>query len=97
MELDDDRGRRANAGARPARSARSGRYQLEAALQSAHVHRRHTGQANWEAVVQLYDALWVLTGSPVVAMNRALAVAELQGAAPPWPRWKRWRRTHASL
>jgi RNA polymerase sigma-70 factor (ECF subfamily) len=59
-----------------------GRYQLEAALQSAHVHRRHTGQANWEAVVQLYDALWVLTGSPVVAMNRALAVAELQGAAP---------------
>jgi RNA polymerase sigma-70 factor (ECF subfamily) len=59
-----------------------GRYQIEAALQSAHVHRRHTGQANWEAVVQLYDALWVLTGSPVVAMNRALAVAELQGAAP---------------
>ena len=59
-----------------------GRYQLEAALQSAHVHRRHTGQANWEAVVQLYDALWALTGSPVVAMNRALAVAELQGAGP---------------
>jgi RNA polymerase sigma-70 factor (ECF subfamily) len=59
-----------------------GRYQLEAALQSAHVHRRHTGQANWEAVVQIYDALWVLTGSPVVAMNRALALAELQGAAP---------------
>jgi RNA polymerase sigma-70 factor (ECF subfamily) len=59
-----------------------GRYQLEAALQSAHVHRRHTGQANWEAVVRLYDALWALTGSPVVAINRALAVAELQGAGP---------------
>jgi RNA polymerase sigma-70 factor (ECF subfamily) len=59
-----------------------GRYQLEAALQSAHVHRRHTGQANWEAVVQLYDALWALTGSPVVAINRALAVAERQGAGP---------------
>jgi predicted RNA polymerase sigma factor len=56
-----------------------GRYQLESALQSAHVYRRYTGQANWAAVVQLYDALWALTGSPVVAINRALAVAELQG------------------
>ncbi|MGA7780103.1 MAG: DUF6596 domain-containing protein, partial [Paraburkholderia sp.] len=57
-----------------------GRYQLEGALQSAHVHRRRTGQADWAAVVQLYEALAVLTGSPVVAVNRALAVAELQGA-----------------
>jgi RNA polymerase sigma-70 factor (ECF subfamily) len=57
-----------------------GRYQLEAALQSAHVHRRRTGQANWEAVVQLYDALSALTGSPVVAINRAVAIAELHGA-----------------
>ncbi|MGH7493323.1 MAG: RNA polymerase sigma factor [bacterium] len=57
-----------------------GRYQLEAALQSAHVHRRRTGHANWDAVVQLYDALSALTGSPVVAINRALAIAELQGA-----------------
>jgi len=58
-----------------------GRYQLEGALQSAHVHRRRTGQANWAAVVQLYDALSALTGSPVVAINRALAIAELQGAS----------------
>jgi predicted RNA polymerase sigma factor len=57
-----------------------GRYQLEAALQSAHVYRRRTGQANWAAVVQLYDALSARTGSPVVAINRALALAELQGA-----------------
>jgi len=56
-----------------------GRYQLEAALQSAHVHRRHTGQANWDAVLQLYDALAAITGSPVVAVNRALAVAEIRG------------------
>jgi len=59
---------------------RIGRYQLEAALQSAHVHRRLTGRADWSAVVQLYDALSALTGSPVVAINRALAIAELQGA-----------------
>jgi len=56
-----------------------GRYQLEAALQSAHVHRRHTGEANWDAVLQLYDALAAITGSPVVAVNRALAVAEIRG------------------
>ena len=56
-----------------------GRYQLEAALQSAHVHRRRTGEANWEEVVQLYDALFELAASPVVAINRALALAELHG------------------
>ena len=57
-----------------------GRYQLEAALQSAHVHRCRTGHANWAAVVQLYDALFALAGSPVVAINRALAIAEMHGA-----------------
>ena len=57
-----------------------GRYQLEGAIQSAHVHRRRTGQNNWPAVVQLYDALLALSGSPVVAINRALALAELHGA-----------------
>lgn len=57
-----------------------GRYQLEAALQSAHAHRRLTKTANWPQVVQLYDALLALSGSPVVAINRALAVAEMQGA-----------------
>jgi RNA polymerase sigma-70 factor (ECF subfamily) len=57
-----------------------GRYQLEAAIQSAHVDRRRTGRPNWAAVVELYDALSALTGSPVVAINRALAIAELQGA-----------------
>jgi RNA polymerase sigma-70 factor (ECF subfamily) len=58
-----------------------GRYQLEAALQSAHVHRRRTGQSNWKHVLALYDALLALSGSPVVAINRVLAVAEVQGIA----------------
>jgi RNA polymerase sigma-70 factor (ECF subfamily) len=58
-----------------------GRYQLEGALQSAHVHRRRTGHANWPAVLQLYDALLALSGSPVVAINRALAIAEIHGAS----------------
>jgi RNA polymerase sigma-70 factor, ECF subfamily len=56
-----------------------GRYQLEAAIQSAHVSRRRDGLPNWPAVVKLYDALLVLTGSPVAAINRAIAVAEIQG------------------
>jgi RNA polymerase sigma-70 factor (ECF subfamily) len=57
-----------------------GRYQLEAALQSAHVARYRHGRDNWSAVLQLHDALALLTGSPVVAINRALAVAEVHGA-----------------
>jgi RNA polymerase sigma-70 factor (ECF subfamily) len=58
-----------------------GRYQLEGAIQSAHVARRLTGHADWPAVVQLYDALLAISGSPVAAVNRALAIAELDGAA----------------
>jgi predicted RNA polymerase sigma factor len=57
-----------------------GRYQLEAALQSAHVHRARTGTWDWPDIVQLYDALFAITGSPVVAVNRALAIAETEGA-----------------
>ena len=57
-----------------------GRYQLEAALQSAHADRYRTGRANWAEVVQLYDALFALAGSPVVAINRSLAIAEVEGA-----------------
>ena len=59
----------------------SGRYQLEAAVQSAHVVRRLTGRADWAAIECLYDALATLTGSPVVAINRAIAVAETRGPA----------------
>lgn len=57
-----------------------GRYQLEAAVQSAHVIRRLTGRTDWAAIVQLYDALAALTGSPVVALNRSIAIAEIRGA-----------------
>jgi predicted RNA polymerase sigma factor len=57
-----------------------GRYQLEAAVQSAHVHRRRSGRANWKEVLGLYDALAALTDSPVVAVNRAVALAEARGA-----------------
>lgn len=58
-----------------------GRYQLEAAVQSAHVVRRRTGRSDWAAIERLYDALSALTNSPVVAINRAIAMAETRGAA----------------
>jgi len=58
-----------------------GRYQLEAAVQSAHVVRRRGGCADWTAIERLYDALLALTGSPVVALNRAIALAETRGPA----------------
>lgn len=58
----------------------SGRYQIEAAIQSAHAARRLHGAPTWPAVVSLYDHLLRLTGSPVVALNRAVARAEVDGA-----------------
>jgi RNA polymerase sigma-70 factor, ECF subfamily len=61
------------------RSMRIGRFQLEAAIQSAHVEGVRTGSVSWAAVVALYDALARLTSSPVAFINRALAVAELEG------------------
>jgi len=57
----------------------SGRYQLEAAIQSAHVARRLSGKPNWPVVVALYDHLLAFTGSPVVILNRAVARAEVHG------------------
>lgn len=57
----------------------SGRYQLEAAIQSAHTARRLLGLPNWPAILALYDHLLTLTASPVVALNRAIALAEVEG------------------
>jgi predicted RNA polymerase sigma factor len=56
-----------------------GRFQIEAALQSAHVHRIRSGESNWAEIVKLYDVLFALTGSPVVAVNRVIALAETDG------------------
>ncbi|RUX97980.1 MULTISPECIES: RNA polymerase sigma factor [unclassified Mesorhizobium] len=57
-----------------------GRYQLEAAVQSAHAARRLTGRTDWAAIRELYDALLSIAGSPVVAINRAVTIAEAEGA-----------------
>jgi RNA polymerase sigma-70 factor, ECF subfamily len=57
----------------------SGRYQIEAAIQSAHTARRLNNQPTWPAIVALYDHLLALTRSPVVVLNRAIALAEVDG------------------
>jgi RNA polymerase sigma-70 factor (ECF subfamily) len=59
----------------------TGRYQLEAAIQSAHTTRRIAGIDNWRAIVALYDHLFARTHSPVVTLNRAVALAEIDGPA----------------
>jgi RNA polymerase sigma-70 factor (ECF subfamily) len=74
--------RRAGALALTGEVPRVGRFQLEAAVQSAHGVRRLKGTADWPAIERLYDALQRLTGSPVVALNRAVTLAETQGPAP---------------
>lgn len=66
---------------RAARTNRFGRFQLEAAIQSAHAARRTQGSADWDAVVTLYDALIALTASPVAQLNRCAAIARRDGAA----------------
>jgi len=63
------------------RTGMIGRYQIEAAVQSAHAARRISGQTDWAAIARMYDALLAITDSPVVAINRATAIAETDGAA----------------
>jgi RNA polymerase sigma-70 factor (ECF subfamily) len=61
------------------RSGPTGRYQLEAAIQSAHIAQRLTGANCWPAILSLYDHLVSLTNSPVAVLNRAAALAEIAG------------------
>lgn len=58
---------------------RPGRFQLEAAIQSAHATRAWKGEAEWDAIVLLYRALSELTGSPVARLNAAAAIARRDG------------------
>ena len=62
-------------------AGRVGRFQLEAAIQSVHAARRRTGTTDWPALVLLYDELLRITGSDVVATNRAVARAAVDGPA----------------
>jgi len=58
-----------------------GPYALQAAIAACHARARVAADTDWERIVALYDALAALTGSPVVELNRAVAVAMAFGAA----------------
>ena len=58
---------------------RIGRFQLEAAIQSAHIAGGRNGSPRWKEILALYDALVELTASPVASINRALVLAEVEG------------------
>ncbi|GAA4074210.1 RNA polymerase sigma factor [Nonomuraea soli] len=57
-----------------------GPYQILAAINAVHTSARDVRDTDWPQVVALYDQLAALDPSPVVALNRAIAVAELDGA-----------------
>lgn len=58
-----------------------GVYTLQAAIAGCHARAREAAQTDWPRIVALYDALVELTQSPVVELNRAMAVAMAFGAA----------------
>lgn len=58
---------------------RPGRYQLLAAVNAVHTDARDARDTDWSQVVALYDQLVALDPSPVVALNRAVALAEVDG------------------
>ena len=56
-----------------------GRYQILAAINAVHTSAHRARDTDWSQVVALYDQLVRLDGSPIIALNRAIAVAELEG------------------
>ena len=56
-----------------------GPYQLQAAINAVHSDASSAATTDWPQILQLYDHLFQLTPTPVVALNRAVAVAEVQG------------------
>jgi RNA polymerase sigma-70 factor (ECF subfamily) len=56
-----------------------GRYQILAAISAVHTSARDVRDTDWSQVVALYDQLVRLDPSPIIALNRAIAVAELDG------------------
>ena len=59
-----------------------GVYQIQAAIGAVHSDARSAAATDWPQIVELYDQLLAYDGSPVVALNRAVAVAEVLGPGP---------------
>jgi RNA polymerase sigma-70 factor (ECF subfamily) len=63
------------------RGGPAGRFVLQAAIASLHAEGKSFDDTDWSQIVRLYDALLSVWPSPVVALNRAVAVAEVAGPA----------------
>ena len=59
---------------------RPGPYQIQAAINAVHSDAGSAASTDWPQILQLYDQLIAIAPSPVVALNRAVAVAEVEGA-----------------
>lgn len=55
-------------------------YHIEAAIAAAHAHAKHINDTNWGVIVLMYDRLIQIAPSPVVSLNRAIAIGERDGA-----------------
>ncbi len=64
---------------RAMRIGRPGPYQVQAQIAAVHANARSFGETDWTSIVRLYDALYGVTPSPVVAMNRAVALSYAVG------------------
>jgi RNA polymerase sigma-70 factor, ECF subfamily len=64
------------------RRGRPGLYQLQAAINAVHSDADTAADTDWWQILALYDQLMVVAPTPVVALNRLVAVAEVQGPAP---------------
>jgi RNA polymerase sigma-70 factor (ECF subfamily) len=63
------------------RRAQPGPYQIQAAINAVHSDAPTAAATDWGQILQLYDQLLIVAPGPVVALNRAVAVAEVQGPA----------------
>lgn len=63
------------------RRNRPGPYQLQAAINAVHADAATFEQTDWSQIVALYGQLLAVSPTPVVALNRAIAIGEVQGAA----------------
>jgi RNA polymerase sigma-70 factor (ECF subfamily) len=63
------------------RRSQPGAYQLQAAINAVHADSPTLEETDWSQIVALYDQLLGVAPTPVVALNRAIAIGELQGPA----------------
>jgi RNA polymerase sigma-70 factor (ECF subfamily) len=61
------------------RNNRPGRYQIQAAINAVHADAPSAAATDWHQILHLYDQLIVFDPSPIVLLNRAVAVAEIEG------------------